>query len=77
MGIRTYTLADKDGYVLCSQPHSSKKFKFNEKGTTLSLMFALLMSEELEGAETDDIKGTNYLEKGHKVGFVYHILKQQ
>ncbi len=30
-------------------------------------MFALLTSEELEGDETDEIKGINYLEKGHKV----------
>ncbi len=67
MGICTYTLADRNGYIVCSQPHSSKRFKYHEKGATLSLMFALLTSEELQGDESDEIKGVNYLEKGHKV----------
>ncbi len=75
MGIRTYTLADKDGYIVCSQPHSTKRFKYFEKGATFSVMFALLTSEELEGDETEEIKGVNYLEKGHKVSKQQFIMQ--
>ncbi len=67
MGIRTYTLADESGYIHCSQAHCTKKLKYNEKGSTLSVVMALLTSEELQGAADDTNMGRNYLDKSHKV----------
>ncbi len=67
VGIRSYTLADEDGYIHMSQIHSAKKMKYHEKGSTLSVVMALLTSEELGGEATDTHKGCNYLNKSHKV----------
>ncbi len=66
MGIRTYTLADEDGYIHMSQIHSTKKMKYNENGATLSVVMALLTSEELRGDEMDTHQGHNFLNKSHK-----------
>ncbi len=67
VGVRTYTLADEDGYIHCSQIHSTKKLKYNEKGASLSVVMALLTSEELQSEKGDKFTGKNFLDCGHKV----------